>query len=76
MNARRFREALGWPQDKMSEAVGMSPSRYRAVERGRVNVTLATLARLANGLGVPADRLLRPARLVVRKPGRPRKKTE
>ena len=75
MNARRLRERLGLPQDKLAASVGMSPSRYRAVEGGRVNLTLATLVRIADRLGVPADLLLRPTRIVRRGPGRPKKRS-
>lgn len=74
-NARRFRERLGLTQEATADAVRVSPRYYRDIELGLVNLTLETLARVADALGVPAHQLLRPARPLKRKPGRPKKRT-
>lgn len=73
-NARRLRERIELTQDGAAQRIGVSPRYYRDIEGGRVNLTLNTLGLLANALGVEAHRLLRPATLVLRGRGRPKKR--
>lgn len=73
-NARRLRERVDLTQEEAATKVGVSPRYYRAIELGRVNLTLVTLGLVADALGVHAHRLLRPARQVRRGPGRPKKR--
>lgn len=76
-NVRRLREARGWTQEELAyRASEMTPPMLRTIEAGTVNVTALSISRLAEGLGVDASELLRPAAASPkRKPGRPRKTT-
>lgn len=60
---RARRVALGISQDKFAEIVGMHRSYYGHMERGRWNITVQTLVRVAEGLGVSASTLLQDADL-------------
>ena len=71
-NARKWRDRLGITQEEMALRVGVSPRYYRAIELGAVNLTLLTLALLANALEIPAFKLLKPAQIKKRGPGRPK----
>ncbi|MGA2483539.1 MAG: helix-turn-helix transcriptional regulator [Candidatus Acidiferrales bacterium] len=51
-NVRRFREKTGWTQEQAADAVGIAPRHYQKIEAGDVNVTVATLVRLANAFQV------------------------
>ena len=60
---KTLREAKGLTLSQAAEAAGLGgPSRWRDIESGRrQNVTLETLARIADALGVePSDLLLPP----------------
>ena len=61
IRARRL--ALGISQDKFAEKLGMHRSYYGHLERGRWNITVQTLVRVAEGLGVTAASLLQDADL-------------
>jgi transcriptional regulator with XRE-family HTH domain len=50
-------------QEAFAARVGLDRSYFGAVERGEFNITLATLLKIAGGLGVRASELLRRARL-------------
>ena len=53
---RELREASKRSQIELADAVDKSPRHLGGVERGKNNVTLDVLVRLADGLGVePAD---------------------
>lgn len=60
---RERRQALEYSQDTFADAIGMHRAYYSAIERGERNVTLATLARVAEGLDVPIAALLAEAKL-------------
>jgi transcriptional regulator with XRE-family HTH domain len=70
-NVRAHRARLGLTQEQLGEATGLSYRYLQDIERGRKNITVDTLVRLARALKAkPAD-LLRPARLGKATPGRP-----
>ena len=48
---RRRRLALEFSQDSFADAISMHRAYYSSIERGERNLTLATLERLAKGLG-------------------------
>lgn len=72
-NVRRVR-ASKMTQQQLEAATGLTVQRIRRIERGQVNITMETLGRLADALGVHPSRLLRKAKLLPPKPGRPRKR--
>ena len=72
-NVRRLR-AGKFTQQELEAATGLDVQYIRKIERGRVNIKVDTLRRLANALGVAPGALLRKARLSPAKPGRPRKR--
>lgn len=79
-NTRRLREAQGLTQDDCAARChDLGPAALRSVEAGRSNLTLATLARLCDGLAVDVAELFAPTPVAVlpkRRPGRPRRKPE
>ncbi|NMW22991.1 helix-turn-helix transcriptional regulator [Rhodanobacter denitrificans] len=60
---RERRQALEYSQDTFADAIGMHRAYYSAIERGERNVTLATLARVAEGLDMPIAALMAQAKL-------------
>jgi transcriptional regulator with XRE-family HTH domain len=71
-NLRRLRGSK-LTQQQLEAATGLTVQYIRKIERGRINITIDTLRRLANALGVAPGLLLRKAALAPAKPGRPRK---
>jgi transcriptional regulator with XRE-family HTH domain len=70
MSAKKLGEAIrsarreqGFSQEAFAAHVGLDRSYFGAVERGEFNITLATLLKVAAGLGMPASTLLRRAQL-------------
>ena len=55
---RRRRQALGWTQEQLAEAIGVSTSFIGHIERGSRKASIDTLVELANALEVSADYLL------------------
>ena len=74
-NVRRLREKRGLTQEQLAEASGVDAKSVQLLERGTGNPTARLLLAVAAALGVPAGNLFRPAKLVPRAPGRPRKST-
>lgn len=74
-NLRRLRGSK-LTQQQLEAATGLSVQYIRKIERGRVNITIDTLRRLGNALGVAPGALLRKAALPPPKPGRPRKRPQ
>lgn len=74
-NLRRLREARDLTQDKTADCCeGVDPTHIRRIEAGTTNVTVLTLSRLAEGLGVDPIEFLQPAApLPKRTRGRPKK---
>ena len=60
---RAVRSAKGWSQEQFADSISMHRAYYSAIERGEKNITIATLSKLAAGLGVRAHELLRDAQL-------------
>jgi len=60
---RERREGSGFSQDSFADLIGMHRAYYSAIERGERNVTLSTLARLAEGLKVPIAKVMAEASL-------------
>jgi transcriptional regulator with XRE-family HTH domain len=56
---RRHRERLKHTQEGFAALAGVDRAYYGQVERGKQNLTLRNLQRIALALGVPASRLLR-----------------
>lgn len=55
---RRLRQARGWTTTELAERAALSQPQISAIELGRVNTPIETLARLAEALGVPLRTLL------------------
>lgn len=55
---REARHARGLSQEKLAFATGLHFTYVSDVEQGRRNVSLLTLVRLADGLGVPPPALV------------------
>lgn len=60
---RSARRERGFSQEAFAAHVGLDRSYFGAVERGEFNVTLATLLKIAAGLGVRLNELLHRAHL-------------
>ena len=56
-NVRRLRENLKWTQEQAAEASGIAVRHFQKIEAGVVNVTVATLARVAKAFRVPVKSL-------------------
>lgn len=57
-NLRARRQARGLSQEGFADLLGVHRTYMGGLERGERNVTLRTVERLAQKLGVPADELL------------------
>lgn len=55
---RKKRLQMGLSQDNFADTINMHRAYYSALERGEKNLTLATLHRVAQGLGVTMSDLL------------------
>jgi transcriptional regulator with XRE-family HTH domain len=73
-NVRRLRTrvGVGLTQEKLAEKAGLDYAWLRKLERGKVDLRIQTLVRIANALAVKPGVLLRAAKLEEAKPGRPR----
>lgn len=70
-NVQRLRIKRGLSQEGLADIVGVAPRYLQDVERGRTNLSLQILVRLAAGLDVDPRRLLRPATMPPARSGRP-----
>jgi transcriptional regulator with XRE-family HTH domain len=59
---RRARKAAGLSQEDLALEAGVDRTYISQVERGKRNVTIVVLARIAKALKTTPDRLLVPAR--------------
>lgn len=59
-NLRLLRRKRGWTQRIAAEQCGMIFQTYQPIESGKVNVTMTSLARLAEAFGVDPVVLLAP----------------
>ena len=57
-NLRAYREARGWSQEGFAEELGVHRTYLGALERGERNLTLRSLERLAEALGIGPLELL------------------
>ena len=73
-NVRRGRERLGLTQENLAERGGFNYRFYRSLEAGKVDLSVSTLYRLAQALGVRPAQLLRRTKPIPPRPGRPPKK--
>lgn len=55
---RALKTQAGYSQEALAEAADLSPSYLSHIERGRKKVSLESLVRIADALGVTTDRLL------------------
>lgn len=58
---RKYRKGLGLSQESFADRIGMHRAYYSSIERGERNLTLASLDRVARGLGVQLSTLLQKA---------------
>jgi transcriptional regulator with XRE-family HTH domain len=61
-NLRRHREALGISQESFADSLGVHRTYVGGVERGERNLTLRSVERIAERLGVPVLDLLKAPR--------------
>ncbi len=59
-NIKCFREKINLTQDQLSEIAGISSDYLSEIERGKKVPSLKRLFRIADALGVPAYKLLKP----------------
>ena len=58
---RRRREAAGWTQEGFADEIEMHRAQYGLIERGKKDIRLSSLERVATGLKVPVATILREA---------------
>lgn len=58
-NLKRIRTQLGMSQGDVAKKIGADRAYVSGVENGRRNVTLSTIAKLAQSLGVEVDELMK-----------------
>jgi transcriptional regulator with XRE-family HTH domain len=73
-NTRRLRARRDFTQEELAEATGLDTRFVQRVERGTINMSIETLVRIADGLGVLPGALLRTAHLPRPRPGRPKRR--
>ena len=73
MRMREVRRLRGLTQEQLASELGMLAPNYARVEQGRQNVTVDTVVRVAQVLGVPLSDLFRLPRTRSIPPGRPSK---
>jgi transcriptional regulator with XRE-family HTH domain len=73
LRIREVRRTQGLTQEQAAEHLGMLAPNYARVEQGRANVTVDTLVRVANALGVPVATLFRKPKAIKVATGRPAK---
>jgi transcriptional regulator with XRE-family HTH domain len=72
-NIRRVRDRRGVTQQSLAELADLDQRFVQRVERGRTNMSVLVLVKLASALGVTPATLLRPARIKPPVAGRPRR---
>ncbi len=58
---RRRREAAGWTQEGFADEIEMHRAQYGLIERGKKDLRLSSLERVATGLKTPLSAILREA---------------
>ncbi len=59
---RELREARGWTLEKAAEAMNLDLKHLQKVEAGKLNVTMVTLVRIAEGMEEPLASLFKTRR--------------
>jgi transcriptional regulator with XRE-family HTH domain len=72
-NVRRIRDRRGVTQQALAELADLDHRFVQRVERGHTNMSVLVLIKLAHALGVVPSALLKPAKIKLPVPGRPRK---
>jgi transcriptional regulator with XRE-family HTH domain len=57
-NVKQTRAERELTQEAVAGAIGMDPAQFGKIERGEVDPSVRTVARIAKGLGVPPADLL------------------
>jgi len=70
---RELRRERGLTQEAFAEKLGMLAPNYARIEQGRMNVTIDTIVRIANALGVAVAELFKRPTTRAARPGRPKK---
>ena len=73
MRMREVRRARGLTQEQLAAELGMLAPNYARVEQGRQNVTIDTVVRVAQALGVPLVELFQIPGTRPFRPGVPRR---
>ena len=55
---RKQRQSMGWTQERLAEAIGVSTSFVGHIERGTRKASIDTLVEIANAMKVSTDYLL------------------
>jgi transcriptional regulator with XRE-family HTH domain len=56
---RKLRSSRSWSQEEFADLCAVNRSYMGRIERGELNLTLETLQKLANGLGITVAALLK-----------------
>ena len=70
-NAYRLRRKRGFTQEGLADAASLDLRFIQRIERGTMNVSIATLMSLSNALGAPPAEFFRPATVNPARAGRP-----
>lgn len=74
---RRERERLGLTQEQFADRIGHGSVRaLQRIEAGMTDMSITSMVRIADVLGIPPSSLLRPTKPLVRRPGRPKKQRQ
>ncbi len=73
-NVARLRLRRGFTQEQLAERVGIGVRHLIRIQRGEESVSLETLVSLGEALGVRPERLMRRARPLPPRAGRPRRR--
>lgn len=68
LRVRALRQAKKWTLEQAAEASDVDLKHWQKIESGKINVTLVTLVRMAEGFGEPVASLFRPGRRSAKKP--------
>lgn len=60
---RELRQARGWTLERAAEAMSLDLKHLQKIEAGKLNVTLVTIVRIAEGLDEPISALFAPAKV-------------
>jgi transcriptional regulator with XRE-family HTH domain len=75
-NIRRIRKRRGYTQEQLAERAALDLKFLQKVETGTSNISIVTLWRVTEALGVDATKLMQAAHLPKAKRGRPRGKAK